>query len=775
MYKVYAGDLCIYDDGSPLIELKVLDPTLVLEDSAAGSFEMTLLPGSRGYDAITPMVTEVKVLRDDAEIWCGRVLSYEEDFYNQRKMYCEGELAYLNDTCQEPQRYPGSTVRTFLEALIEKHNEKVDARKQFAVGMVTVSDDADETLRETGFEKTLELINGLVDTLGGHLRIRKSGGTRYLDYLKDYPNTASQTIEFGTNLVEFTRSWDYSELATVILPMGKSLEQEEMRVDVDFSDTFATYSYIDPETGRVIGAPGDVGVGDLDVDLDNEHDLTGYATAQISVEPGERYYYYGRMSMGYAAYALYDAFDFGLHSIEIGPTDDYRDYDGVEITIPDGVGLLAISTANQWGGNALGLKVDGTPEQPIDTYVTVKSVNQDGSYYVKSSSLMATYGWIEKQITWENVEDPAELYSKAMEYLTDNQFDGMTIEASAVDLHLIDNSIQAFDLLDQVRIISAPHGLDKVFPVTGISLPLADPKNVRYTFGKEKSRSLTGINNSINSDIFDALKTIVPKESLLKAAQTNATELIKNAALTNGYVTMVKSPQTGNVGELLIADDENYLRAQKVWRWNINGLGYSNTGYNGTFGLAITMDGQIVADKITTGTMFADRIRGGTLTLGGINNEYGVLTVLDKVGEAVGSWDKGGLFTQGRIVSYHEEADLDGGGNLDNQSNSSFTAIYGSRIGGYVGSIDSIDDISDDELGSAAQQWGELLLIDKDEKNVPGLDRITTLRGYGAVMLRGDSGILFRIGQQMVLITGWSIDNSGLITLRGRADWIVHD
>ena len=109
-------------------------------------------------------------------------------------------------------------------------------------------------------------------------------------------------------------------------------------------------------------------------------------------------------------------------------------------------------------------------------------------------------------------------------------------------------------------------------------------------------------------------------------AKNNASELIKTA--TNGYIVLNMN-EDGNPKELLIMDTKDIDTAQKVWRWNINGLGYSHTGYNGEYGLAMTMDGRIVADFITAGTMYADRIKGGTLTLGGYDNDNGVMEVRD--------------------------------------------------------------------------------------------------------------------------------------------------
>ena len=62
------------------------------------------------------------------------------------------------------------------------------------------------------------------------------------------------------------------------------------------------------------------------------------------------------------------------------------------------------------------------------------------------------------------------------------------------------------------------------------------------------------------------------------------------------------------VFEILIMDTADITTATKVWRWNSGGLGYSSTGYAGTYTTAITQDGAIVADFITTGTLNAAEI-----------------------------------------------------------------------------------------------------------------------------------------------------------------------
>lgn len=106
--------------------------------------------------------------------------------------------------------------------------------------------------------------------------------------------------------------------------------------------------------------------------------------------------------------------------------------------------------------------------------------------------------------------------------------------------------------------------------------------------------------NKITLEVEETLPT-----SILEEAQANATNLIASAM--GGYVYKTQS-------ELFIMDTNNPNTAQKVWRWNINGLGYSSSGINGPYGIAMTMDGKIVADFITTGTLSADRVSGGTLS-----------------------------------------------------------------------------------------------------------------------------------------------------------------
>lgn len=133
-----------------------------------------------------------------------------------------------------------------------------------------------------------------------------------------------------------------------------------------------------------------------------------------------------------------------------------------------------------------------------------------------------------------------------------------------------------------------------------------DPLNDEYTditLGNYKE-SFTNVANKVDriQDNLDGLET-----SFLEKAKDRATDLINSGF--GGHVRIYPE-------RILIMDTEKESTAKKVWQWNINGLGYSSTGINGPYGLAMTMDGSIVADFITTGKLNAAMVQVGF-------NEYG--------------------------------------------------------------------------------------------------------------------------------------------------------
>lgn len=596
MYSIYADGACIYSDVFAVDSMKVINPKLILEDNGAGSLAVTLPPHNAGYASIVRMVTDISVQKDGEEIWAGRVLSESEDFYRNRILYCEGELAYFNDSTQPPAEYSGLSVRGYLERLIAVHNSKVAANRRFTLGAVTVVDKNFPTYY-TNHDKTMAVFNALVEQYGGHLRVRKVNGVRYLDYLAEYPDTCRQVIQFGSNIIDFTKQWDSTEFATVIVPLGNRLE-------------------------------------------------------------------------------------------------------------------------------------DSTIEA-LDAYLTVESVNH-GSMYVQSNEAVAVYGWIEKAVTWDDVSDPAVLLEKAKAYLSDIQFDNMELELSALDLHYLDVDVEAVKLLDEIRVISRPHGLDRMFPVTKLEIPLDSPEQTQFKLGTTVKTSLTSVNNQISAAILKKIDDLPKAHSILKEAKENATQIMNMA--TTGYITITKDDYGSET--LYISNVRDYTKADKLWKWNMNGLGYSNDGGK-TFGLAITMDGSIVADYITTGVLNADVIRAGTL------KDYGGNFILD--------------FATGKLTMKKGSINI-GNGNftVDEEGN-----LY-ARRGTFAGTLS----------GAKGTFGGQLVAASGDFKGV--VQASDFLDRYGRSMMSGDKfasdyldlyGLTIR--NKNTGATTFAVSSTGVITING--------
>lgn len=557
MYSIYADQTCIYSDISPSNKNKIMDPVLTLEDNTAGSLDFTIPKVNVGYDELQRLVSEIIVKRDGVEIWSGRILSEDLDFYNNKKIYCEGELAYFNDSIQPPAEYHDISPRRLLETMVNIHNAQVTEKYRFTVGAVTVEDPNDSLYRYTNYESTLEcFMDKFVNRLGGHMRVRKLNGVRYLDYLADYPKTATQQINFGKNLLDYAKNYSMENFYTVIVPRGEQIQC------ADYSDS------------------RDYKVGE---------------------------------------YCIYN--DYIYRCI---------------VAVPEGGEDW---TASHW-------KQVQKHYNTLTPYLTIAEVN-NGSIYLGNTELISKYGRIVGVKDWSDVKVASELLSKARKEIAAVNYDNIVLDVTAVDLRLLNVNYEAFDILDKVRIISRPHGVDNLLPIRKMEIPMSKPEQTSYVLSHNTTTdgSLTGstVKNiqSIGSDV-DALNGTVAAmpSTILESARANATSLINMA--TNGYVTIIKNKN--GTSELVISDEKDYMKAKKIWRWNMSGLGYSSTGYNGTYGLAMTMNGAIVANFVTTGTMSADRIRGGMLEVGGTGyGKDGSIYIRDSSGRNMITMTKDGL------------------------------------------------------------------------------------------------------------------------------------
>ena len=172
-------------------------------------------------------------------------------------------------------------------------------------------------------------------------------------------------------------------------------------------------------------------------------------------------------------------------------------------------------------------------------------------------------------------------------------------------------------LCDTVTVRFSDLGIDAEAKVIKTEYDSLEERFSKIEVGDAKS-TLADTVTSIEESITDTKKSLTESENAASVALQNAIIEATNKITGNSGGYVVLSP-ANNPQEILIMNTPDKETATRVWRWNSSGLGYSKSGYNGEYGLAMTMDGEIVADFITAGTLNAINITGCTITGGSLN------------------------------------------------------------------------------------------------------------------------------------------------------------
>lgn len=224
MYVIKVDGQEIYSPALNEPEQQLLSISLQLEIDTAGSLSFIIPPGHAAHNSIHKLQSVVTMEWDGVEIFRGRVLEEKTDAYNQKEVYCEGDLAYLMDSVIRPFTFEG-TVKAFVAQVIAIHNEQVEEYKQFTMGdFSALTDETVIPLESDGYSDTLSAIRAVLETHEGYLFTRYENGVRYLDYVTAYDGDEGQTIEFGVNLLDLDSQTAAEELCTVLLPIGAMLE-----------------------------------------------------------------------------------------------------------------------------------------------------------------------------------------------------------------------------------------------------------------------------------------------------------------------------------------------------------------------------------------------------------------------------------------------------------------------------------------------------------------------------------------------------------------------
>ena len=231
MLRVYADDQIVYD--SRLADYALLDLKVTAGLNKGGTAEITMPPNHPAYGSFVSYKTIVTIYRDDLLLFRGRVLYPVDDFYKRRTITCEGERCFLQDGIMRPYLYQDEPAVIFAD-IISLYNAQVEEPKQFQVGTVTAKDPNNYVrLESESAEQVVDTIDKLVKRVGGYIVFTTNeAGQRVINWYETMGYMSGQVIEFGENLLDFSRSTS-SDLATVVVPYGAKDEETGDRVTIE--------------------------------------------------------------------------------------------------------------------------------------------------------------------------------------------------------------------------------------------------------------------------------------------------------------------------------------------------------------------------------------------------------------------------------------------------------------------------------------------------------------------------------------------------------------
>lgn len=542
-YKIYTGiqsgvdtwvtKACIHDPGDITDTKKLISPTLTREVGKAGSLEFTLPLGNVAHSALQKLMTVVEVQQDGKQIWQGRVMNHEQDFRVRQKVYCEGEMAYLNDSGAAPYRARNVSISQFLEWVCANHNQQVDAFKAFTPGKVQMDT-----------PMVVPYIDGLkVEQSGYHYD--SDDGNRINHWSIKDPVDSTVSIFYEEKEYQYSPSclsWPLNEERVLNNRVISRIGENNFRVRYPVayangktwnanvsvanayvscptcSKDFGTYSIYDitkgteSDTYKITEKGGSYSLA-----------INGKADSRFAFDTKEPTYNFGGgknfgKTLDILQSELTDKYG-GYFVIRHGTGADghphrYLDYmqkitDKNPQTIAFGVNMLDLTSYTKAEDICTRVIAFGTKTEKTWPFVDIQSIISQTANDVKAQKI---YGIITKVIQVEgNYNNNQSLLDAAEEELAKNlrYLNGMTVKA--VDLKDAGIDIDRLAIGKQTHIFSAAHGVDTWLLCSKLVEPLDAPDKKEFTFGTEFSslsdlQSLTARKASDAYDLSRALK-----------------------------------------------------------------------------------------------------------------------------------------------------------------------------------------------------------------------------------------------------------------------------
>ena len=289
----------------------------------------------------------------------------------------------------------------------------------------------------------------------------------------------------------------------------------------------------------------------------------------------------------------------------------------------------------------------------------------------------------------------------------------VSIKVTPIDLsqseeykNLFEN--QTIELCDYIDVDFEKLGVHVTEEVTRIKYDVLNERYVEIDIGDVRSSLARTIEDQMDE------MSYLPTADDVQNTVDRATGVLVEG--DRGHMIINRSVD-GYANEALFMDNTNFMNAQRVLRINMNGIGFSSSGINGPYHQAWLLD--------------------GTLSLGGVNNAFGNLVILDSSGNVIGRWNKDGIYANGGSLIIGKNFSVDTNGNLkaNNGTFNGGTITIGNKFkvdangnltatdGKFTGSIESGSEIKGSKiLGSTfgTPADGFYVTSNNDDENVVG-------------------------------------------------------
>ena len=230
MIQLYVDDGLVYD--SRVKETALLGLRAQLGLNKGGAATIVLPPTHPAYNDFISYRSVVTIYRDGVLRFRGRALYPTDDFNLIRTITCEGERCFLRDGIHRPHQYHDTPANIFTR-VVGLYNAQVESFKQFVVGTIDGISNDPIMLENDEAETFATTLDKLVELCGGYIIFTTNHeGRRVINWYASINYSSSQTIEFGGNLVDFSRTTSNTDLATVIVPYGAKDENTGARLTI---------------------------------------------------------------------------------------------------------------------------------------------------------------------------------------------------------------------------------------------------------------------------------------------------------------------------------------------------------------------------------------------------------------------------------------------------------------------------------------------------------------------------------------------------------------